>query len=245
MKILNRTINGTFVKRLNRFEGIVEIDGREEKVHIPNTGRCRELFVPGAQVVLEIRESKTRKTPYEMIMVYKGERLISMDSQAPNRIVEEAVRNGLLEDIGRYEYVKREAFYGNSRFDLLLKKNELSGKDESCYIEIKGVTLEVDGVAKFPDAPTERGARHLLELADACLEGYRAAVIFLIQMENVRYFTPNTQMDERFAEALRVAAEKGVEVLAYDCKVSESEITISKKIPVVLKSIDEIENKLK
>lgn len=234
MKIINRTIEGSFVKRLNRFEGIVEIVGREEPVHIPNTGRCRELFVPGARVVLEIRESKTRKTPYEMIMVYKGDRLISMDSQAPNRIVEEAVRNGLLEDIGSYEYVKREAFYQNSRFDLFLKKSELSGKDESCYIEIKGVTLEVDGVAKFPDAPTERGARHLLELADAREEGYRAAVIFLIQMEDVKFFTPNTLMDGRFAEALQVAGERGVEILAYDCKVSKSEITINNKIPVVL-----------
>ena len=118
MKIINRTIKGTFVKRLNRFEGIVEIGGQQELVHIPNTGRCRELFVTGACVLLEIRESKTRKTPYELIMVYKGDRLISIDSQAPNKIVEEAVRNGWIEELEGYQYVKREVFYRNSRFDI-------------------------------------------------------------------------------------------------------------------------------
>ncbi|HYE81697.1 MAG TPA: DNA/RNA nuclease SfsA [Clostridia bacterium] len=237
MKIINKTIKGSFINRLNRFEGIVEIEGREELVHIPNTGRCRELLVPGACVTLEIRESKTRKTPYELIMVYKGARLISIDSQAPNRIVEEAVRKGLIEDISGYEYVKREVFYQNSRFDLFLKKNEQSGKDESCYIEVKGVTLEVDEVAKFPDAPTERGARHLLELAAAREEGYRAAAIFLIQMENVRFFTPNRLMDEQFAGALTAAGDSGVEILAYDCRVSEDEIVINKKIPVILENL--------
>lgn len=234
MKITNKIIKGSFIKRLNRFEGLVEIDGREELVHIPNTGRCRELLVKGAGVLLEIRESKTRKTPYELIMVYKGERLISMDSQAPNRIVEEAVRAGLTKDIGDYGYVKREVFYQNSRFDLFLKKTEHSGKEDSCYIEVKGVTLEVDGTAMFPDAPTERGARHVKELAAAHKEGYRTMIIFLVQMGNIKQFIPNSIMDPEFAEALAAAHRVGVEVLAYDCVVEEKEIVLNERIPVVL-----------
>lgn len=233
MIISNKTIKGSFVKRLNRFEGIVEIEGREELVHIPNTGRCKELLLAGAVVILEIRESKTRKTPYELIMVYKGDRLISIDSQAPNRIVEEAVRKGMIEDIGDYGFVKREVFYQSSRFDLFLKKTEQSGKEASCYIEVKGVTLETDGIAMFPDAPTERGARHLRELTDACREGYRAAIIFLVQMEGIKYFTPNRLMDPQFAEALAAAHNNGVEVLSYNCRISEHEIVINKKVEVV------------
>lgn len=234
MKIINKTIKGSFIKRLNRFEGIVEIDGREELVHIPNTGRCRELLKMGACVILEIRESKTRKTPYELIMVYKGNSLISIDSQAPNKIVEEAIKNGMIAELDGYGYIKREVFYQNSRFDLFLKKDEQSGKDKSCYIEVKGVTLEIDGIAKFPDAPTERGARHLRELMAAHLEGYRAAVIFLIQLENVKSFTPNSLMDNQFGEALKAAHDNGVEVLPYNCIVSEKEIVISEKIPLFL-----------
>ncbi len=234
MKIINKTIKGNFIRRLNRFEGIVEIDGREELVHIPNTGRCRELLVMGAGVILEIRESKTRKTPYELIMVYKGDKLISIDSQAPNKIVEEAVRTGTIKEIGDYEYVRREVFYRNSRFDLFLKKTEQSEKMDCCYIEVKGVTLEVDGAAMFPDAPTERGARHLKELEDARKEGYRAAIIFLVQMENVKYFTPNKLMDEQFADALTTAYNNGVEVFSYDCRVSEKEIALNEKIPIFL-----------
>jgi sugar fermentation stimulation protein A len=234
MKITNMTIKGSFIKRLNRFEGIVEIEGREELVHIPNTGRCRELLIKGACVIIEIRESKTRKTPYELIMVYKGERLISIDSQAPNKIVEEAFREGRIKDIGDYGFVKREVFYQKSRFDLFLKKTEHSGKNDSCYIEIKGVTLEVDEVAKFPDAPTERGARHLLELAVARQEGYRAAVIFLVQMEDIKRFTPNKLMDSQFYEALTVASDNRVEVLCYNCRVSENEIVINEKVEIIL-----------
>jgi len=234
MKIINRTINGNFIKRLNRFEGLVSIEGQEQLVHIPNTGRCRELLYEGAEVLLEIRESKTRKTPYELIMVYKGDRLISIDSQAPNRIVEEAVKSGLTKEIGNYEYVKREAFYHNSRFDLFLKKHEDSEKHQCCFIEIKGVTLEFDGVAMFPDAPTERGARHVRELADALKEGYRAAIIFLVQMDNIKYFTPNKAMDHEFVQALSEAARSGVEIYAYSCKVEEHEVILQDNIPVVL-----------
>ncbi|MDD3705225.1 MAG: DNA/RNA nuclease SfsA [Clostridiaceae bacterium] len=234
MKIINRTIHGRFVHRLNRFEGIVEVNGREVPVHIPNTGRCRELLLNGARVILEIRESKTRKTPYELIMVYKGERLISIDSQAPNKIVEEAVRENLIKEIGSYEYIKREAFYQSSRFDMLLKKTEESEKEESCYIEVKGVTLEIEGTALFPDAPTERGARHMKELTSARQEGYRAAVIFLVQMENIKTFTPNKLMDGDFSKALAAAHSEGVEVLSYSCRISEKEVVMDEKVEVLL-----------
>jgi len=234
MKIINKTVDGRFVGRLNRFEGIAEINGREVPVHIPNTGRCRELLFKGARVILEIRESKTRKTPYELIMVYKGGRLISIDSQAPNKIVEEAVRGGLIEEIEGYEYVKREANFGQSRFDLLLKKKEGSGKADSCYMEVKGVTLEIEGTALFPDAPTERGARHMKELAAARKEGYRTAVIFLVQMGDIKCFTPNKLMDVGFSEALAAAHSEGVEVLSYNCRVSEKEIVINERVEVVL-----------
>lgn len=234
MKIINKTIKGSFVERLNRFEGIVEIEGQKELVHIPNTGRCRELLIMGACVILEIRESKTRKTPYELIMVYKGDRLISIDSQAPNKIVEEAVRGGLIKEIGDYGFVKREVFYERSRFDLFLKKTEQSEKKDSCYIEVKGVTLEVEEVAKFPDAPTERGARHLRELAAAHQEGYRTAIIFLVQMEDIKQFTPNKLMDSQFAEALTAARDYGVEILSYNCRVSENEIVLNEKVSIAL-----------
>lgn len=233
MKIANKTIIGIFIKRLNRFEGIAEISGNKELVHIPNTGRCRELLITGACVILEIRESKSRKTPYELIMVYKGDRLISIDSQAPNKIVEEALRNGHIKDIGYYGYIKREAVYQSSRFDLLLKKTEQSGKSDSCYIEVKGVTLEEDGVAMFPDAPTKRGERHLRELIAARNEGYGAAVIFIVQMEYIKYFTPNKLMDPQFAEALEAARNNGVKAFSYNCKVSENEIRINEKIEII------------
>lgn len=234
MKILNITIEGSFVRRLNRFEGIVLLSGREELVHIPNTGRCRELLIMGARVILEIRESKTRKTPYELIMVYKGDSLISIDSQAPNRIVEEAVKAGRIPEFTGYDYVRREAVYHSSRFDLLLKRTEFSEADDSCYIEVKGVTLEVDGIAMFPDAPTERGAKHVRELVQANKEGYRTAILFLVQIENVRHFTPNKLMDPQFSEELKAAYESGVEVLSYNCSVSKKEITIKERIPVLL-----------
>ena len=148
--------------------------------------------------------------------------------------MEEAVRSGLIEEIRGYEYVRKEAFYQKSRFDLFLKKTETSGKNESCYIEVKGVTLEIEGTALFPDAPTERGARHIKELADARREGYRAAVIFLVQMDDIKSFAPNKLMDCRFAEALTYAHSEGVEVYSYNCRVSEEEIVINERVKVYM-----------
>lgn len=234
MKISNKTIKGFFKKRLNRFEGIVNINGTDSLVHIPNTGRCRELLIDGAPVILEIRDNPKRKTPYELILVYKGEMLISIDSHAPNRIVEEALRLKRIEEFRKYEFIKREAVYENSRFDFLVKKDEDSSESESCYIEVKGVTLEVDGRAMFPDAPTERGAKHVLELIKAKEQGYRAAVIFLIQIENVKAFSSNSTMDEEFSMALYKAYRNGVEVYAFNCKVTEEEVALKEKVQVLL-----------
>lgn len=227
MKIGNKVLAGVFVKRLNRFEAIVKVDQNEELVHVPNTGRCRELFIEGAEVLLEQRPGEHRKTKYELIMVYKGNRLISIDSQLPNKLAEEAIRSGVIEHIQGYANLRREAVYGNSRFDLLAESPE--GK---CYIEVKGVTLERENIAMFPDAPTERGAKHVNELVAALSEGHRAVLIFVIQLKNVDYFTPNAATDPEFNAAIARALAAGVEIYAYDCVVEEDEVRINSRVPV-------------
>lgn len=233
MKIKNKTVWGSFVKRLNRFEGIVMLDGTEALVHIPNTGRCRELLKQDAKVLLEIRDNPGRKTLYELIMVYKGERLVSIDSQAPNKVAEEAVKAGVISELSGYSYVKREYTYGNSRFDLFMKRHmDSSSLNECCLMEVKGVTLESDDIAMFPDAPTERGTKHIYELIEAAKEGYRAALLFVIQLEGIKAFVPNAKTDEAFASALKAAADNGVEILAYTCRVEENELTLNTAVPV-------------
>ncbi len=235
MKITDKTVWGSFVKRLNRFEGIVLHEEEEVLVHVPNTGRCRELFIPGATVLLEIRDNPKRKTKYELIMVYKGERLISIDSQAPNRVAEEALKNGMLAGFCGYEFIKREHTFGSSRFDLFMKrKADSSNRSDCCFMEVKGVTLEYGNVAMFPDAPTERGTRHINELIQAAKAGYRAALLFVIQMHGVEQFRPNAGTDEAFAAALEAAANSGVEILAYTCQVTEKELVLYLPVPVRL-----------
>lgn len=235
MKITNKTVWGSFVKRLNRFEGIVMLDGTETLVHIPNTGRCRELLKTDAKVLLEVRDNPGRKTRYELIMVYKGERLVSIDSQAPNKVAEEAVKNGVISELLGYTYLKREFTYGNSRFDLFMKLHiDSKSVNECCLMEVKGVTLESENIAMFPDAPTERGMKHIYELIEAAKEGYRAVLLFVIQMEGIKAFTPNVKTDEAFAGALKIAADHGVEILAYTCRVVENELTLDTAVPVML-----------
>lgn len=229
MKISNRTEKGSFVKRLNRFEAIVDVAGEAVLVHVPNTGRCRELLIEGVPVILEKRDGAHRKTAYELIMVYKGDRLVSIDSQLPNKLAEEAIRGNRVKELQGYSYIKREAVYGDSRFDLYLEHEE-----EKAFVEVKGVTLEAEGVAKFPDAPTERGTKHIYELIKAKGEGYRACILFVIQLDFVHYFTPNEIMDPKFAEALREARKAGVEIYAYSCKVQEDEVTLDKAMEVKL-----------
>ncbi len=210
---------GKFISRPNRFIAIVEIDGREEVVHVKNTGRCRELLVPGAIVYLEDSESPSRKTRYDLIAVQKGDLLINMDSQAPNKIFYEwAAKSGFF---GNITLLKPEHTYKNSRFDCYI---EAEG-GRKILVEAKGVTLEEGGIVRFPDAPTERGVKHLRELSEAVAEGYEAYIFFIIQMSPVHHFEPNEERHPEFADALRDAAEHGVKICALDCSVKVGEVT--------------------
>lgn len=224
-----KMVEARFLRRVNRFTAFVELNGQEEMVHVKNTGRCKELLLEGARVFLEEADKVDRKTKYSLIAVYKGDTLVNMDSQAPNQMTAEALAEGKIEEIGEVDFLKREVKYENSRFDIFYQKGDKKG-----FIEVKGVTLEEDGIAKFPDAPTERGAKHLRELIKAKKEGYEAAVLFVIQMKGVEEFRPNEERDRNFSEALREAAAAGVKILAYDCKVEVGKVKIENKIPIKL-----------
>ena len=218
-------VRGSFLARPNRFIAHIEIDGQAEICHVKNTGRCRELLTPGATVWCQKSSNPTRKTKYDLITVRKGERLINMDSQAPNQAAKEWLLAG---GLGEISELKPEYTHGDSRFDFSFL---LDGKH--CFLEVKGVTLENDGVCAFPDAPTERGVKHLKGLTRAAQEGYGAFVLFVIQMADVKYLHPNDATDPAFGAALREAAENGVTVLAMDCAVTESEMNI--RLPVLVK----------
>ena len=214
-----RIYEGIFLERPNRFIAYIEIDGQVETVHVKNTGRCKELLQPGAKVFVQKAANPERKTQWDLIGVKKGDRMINMDSQIPNKVVEEWIRAGnLFENV---TLVKPETTYGKSRFDLYI---EADGR--KIFMEIKGVTLEEDGVVRFPDAPTERGVKHLQELIQAKQDSYEAYVFFVIQMKDVKYFTPNMATHAAFGEALKEASEAGVKVLAYDCEVTKESIEI-------------------
>lgn len=224
-------VEGNFISRPNRFIAHVEIEGENHVVHVKNTGRCRELLQPGATVYLEKSDNTARKTLYDLVSVKKGERIVNMDSQLPNGLVEEWLKESKAtrEFFGDITYIKREKTYGKSRFDLYVESG-----DRKIFIEVKGVTLENDNVVSFPDAPTERGIKHLNELVDAFEDGYESYVFFVIQMEGVDYFTPAWDKHKEFGDALVNAVEKGVKVLAYDCKVSENEVRINEAVRVEL-----------
>ena len=219
-------VPGTFLSRPNRFIAQIEIDGRVQTVHVKNTGRCRELLPPGAQVWCQCSDNPNRKTKYDLITVRKGERLINMDSQAPNIAAGEWLRSG---GLGPVENLKAESFHGDSRFDFSFT---LDGKP--CFLEVKGVTLEHDGICAFPDAPTERGTKHLKGLTQAAREGYGAYVLFVIQMTDVKYLHPNDATDPQFGAALREAAAAGVQVIAMDCAVDVDSMDLRLRIPVKL-----------
>ena len=219
-------IPGIFHSRPNRFIAMVEVEGTEQVCHVKNTGRCRELLPPGAKVWCQRSDNPARKTKYDLITVQKGDLLINMDSQAPNITAGDWLRSG---GLGEIENLRRETVHGDSRFDLSFLKN-----GRQCFLEVKGVTLEKAGVCAFPDAPTERGAKHLRGLLRAAQEGYGAYVLFVIQMSPVRYLHPNDATDPGFGEALRRAAAGGVQVLAMDCIVTESTMDIRSPVPVVL-----------
>ena len=217
---------GTFLARPNRFIAHVEMDGQTKIVHVKNTGRCRELLPVGAEVWCQKSDNPSRKTKYDLITVRKGGRLINMDSQAPNIAVKEWLLSG---GLGAVENVRSETTHGDSRFDFSFT---LNGKQ--CFLEVKGVTLENDGICVFPDAPTERGAKHLRGLQKCVEEGFCGYVLFVIQMSDVKHLHPNDVTDPDFGKALREAAAAGVQVLAVDCAVTEDSMIIRNFVPVLL-----------
>ena len=225
MKYCNMVV-GRFLSRPNRFIAHVEINGQEEICHVKNTGRCRELLQIGAEVWCQRATNPNRKTQYDLITVKKGHRLINMDSQAPNIAAGEwLAASGL----GQIEALRPETFHGDSRYDFSFVKD---GK--TCFLEVKGVTLENDGICAFPDAPTQRGAKHLRGLTQAAKEGFGAYVLFVIQMTDVKYLHPNDSTDPEFGQALREAAANGVQVLAVDCHVTKDTMVIGKPVEVRL-----------
>ena len=222
---------GAFIERPNRFIAKVLVDGYEETVHVKNTGRCKELLVKDATVYLSVSDNPSRKTKYDLIGVEKvtdrNILKVNMDSQIPNDVVAEWLKNCNL--FSQKAIIKREVFYNKSRFDFYIEDD-----NRRIFLEVKGVTLENNGVASFPDAPTERGIKHINELIDCLNEGYEAYIFFVIQMKNIDYFTPNYETHPEFGEALKKAKNKGVKILAYDCIVTEDSIIIDKEIKVKL-----------
>lgn len=225
---------GVFLKRPNRFIAVVRLKGEEVVCHVKNTGRCRELLVPGAPVFLEKSDNPNRKTQYDLIAVQKGNRLINMDSQIPNKVVEEWLLQGNL--FGKDARVKREVSYGNSRFDLYIETEE-----RKIFMEVKGVTLEENGVVRFPDAPTQRGVKHIKELCKCMKDGYEAYIMFVIQMEDVLYFEPNYATHPKFGNALSEAEKAGVHILAYTCQVRKDLINLAKPVRVYVNGKEESE----
>lgn len=224
-----RIIEGRFIERPNRFIAYAELMGKKETIHVKNTGRCAELLQSGVPIYVQESDNPDRKTKWDLICVEKGDRLINMDSQIPNVIVKEWIEEGhLFEDV---TMIKPETTYGNSRFDLYVEN-----KEQKIFIEVKGVTLEENGVARFPDAPSDRAVKHLEELIKATKEGYETYVFFVIQMKGVRYFTPNMDTHPLFCETLKKAKAAGVHILAYDCQVERDDISIDRPIQVVLEN---------
>ncbi len=218
---------GRFLTRPNRFIAHVEVDGHTEVCHVKNTGRCRELLLPGVPVYLEPSANPARKTKYDLIAVEKGNLLINMDAQAPNKVFGEWAAGGNF--LPGLTLIRPEFTWEDSRFDFLLEDER--GK---IFVEVKGVTLEEDGEVRFPDAPTERGVKHLHGLRRAAEQGHRAAVFFVVQMKGVTRFRPNDVTHPAFGAALREAAENGVGVYAYDCLVTPDSLTIDAPVPILL-----------
>ena len=226
-----KVIEAIFLKRPNRFIAHVLIHGEEEIVHVRNTGRCKELLIPGAKVVLEdCSHNLNRKTKYSLIAVWKDEMLVNMDSQIPNAAVFKAINENRILGLQNLSHLKREVTFGNSRFDIYFESNKDKG-----FVEIKGVTLEQDSIAMFPDAPTDRGAKHVLEMIEAVKQGYRGIIFFLLQMKGPKSFMPNYNMDKVFSNTLKLASENGVEILVYDSIISNNCIIVDK--PVIMESL--------
>lgn len=226
--IYENILPAIFVDRPNRFIAHVELNGKIEVCHVKNTGRCRELLIPGCRVYVQHQPSPTRKTAYDLIAVEKGERLLNMDANAPNRVFNEYVRAGRF--LRGWSVIRPETTHGDSRFDFYLES-----PGHRLFAEVKGVTLEDDGVMRFPDAPTERGVKHLEGLARCVQEGYEAWAVFVIQTENVRWMEPNRRTHPAFADALRQAAQAGVHLLALDCHTEPDRLEICRPVEIRLR----------
>lgn len=221
----SKVSSATFIERPNRFIAKVNLDGEEVTVHVKNTSRCTEVLIPGAEVILAHSDNPNRKTKHDLVSVYKGDLLINIDSQAPNKVYGEALASGRIYsgDLS----IRPEKTYGDSRFDFYLEKE---GKRN--LTEVKGVTLENDGIVQFPGAPTERGVKHLRGLIRSISEGFDASVVFIVQMSEADHLIPNYEMHEEFGVTLEEAVEAGVEVTAYKCDVTEDSLELSERIPV-------------
>ncbi len=220
-------VTGTFISRPNRFIAMVDISGTIERCHVKNTGRCRELLVPGAEVYLSVPDNQGRSTKYDLIAVKKGDRLINMDSQIPNAAAAEGLRRiPMFSGVSR---IRREYTYGDSRIDIYAEDGE-----NRYLVEVKGVTLEDNGVVRFPDAPTERGVKHIRELIGSMGDGYVPCLLFVIQMDDVLYFEPNRATDPEFADALKEASDAGVNILAYTCTVTPDSMVLKDPVEVRL-----------
>lgn len=227
-----KVIKGTFISRPNRFIAQVAINGTTEIVHVKNTGRCKELLLPGSTVYLSVAQNPQRKTKYDLIGVEKQrggkpELTVNMDSQAANTIAEEWLKKGYI--FTKNATIRREVKYKNSRFDFYIEDG-----DKKAFLEVKGVTLEQEGLALFPDAPTERGVKHIRELNECLKDGYEAYILFVVQMKEVHALSPNDTTHQAFGDALRQAAAAGVQVLAVDCNVTPDTVCADKRVPVLM-----------
>lgn len=219
---------GEFLRRPNRFIAHVLLNGEEVICHVKNTGRLKELLLPGATVFLEESDNTARKTRFDLVAVMRGDAVVNIDSQAPNQAVGDWLRKGgLFEDVS---HVKAETRYGASRFDFYIE----SASGRKAFLEVKGVTLLQDGVARFPDAPTTRGIKHIEELVKCMEDGYEAYILFLLEMKGSRWMEPNDATHPAFGKALREAAAKGVKVLAYDCIVTPDRLEVDQPVEVCL-----------
>ena len=220
----DRVCTGTFLSRPNRFIAKVDLDGTVETVHVKNTGRCKEILVPGTKVVLYDSQNPARKTRYDLIAAYKGDLLINIDSQAPNAAFGEFLRNSGI--FGDDVHVYPEHTHGDSRFDFYVEAGE-----RRIFVEVKGVTLEKDGICMFPDAPTERGLKHLNGLERCMQEGYEAYIALVVQMKGMRAFTPNYDTHAEFGDTMERVHGNGVGIMVYDCLVTEDSMTVDSPLP--------------
>lgn len=225
-----KTDEVVFLNRPNRFQAWVSLKGEEILVHVPNTGRLKEILIPGCRALVRHEDKASRKSAHSLIAAWKDGQLINFDSQAPNKVVEEALIKGRIAQFTAYDAITREKTFGRSRFDFKLTKQNAP----DYYLEVKGVTLEDKGIVSFPDAVTERGTKHVRELVEVKQAGLGAGLIFLVQLKDAAYFTPNAKTDPVFAQSLAHAIKSGVDVLAYTCHITPRSLTLERPIPVII-----------